>query len=204
MDPKLLKELVDIMYSPVPMPASEVARRLVSKGVYKTRPDILATRIKKPLAYLVSDGQVIEIKPGDKGWDYARGLARTFLKIKPRRVSSLFQAHFLAGLARIPDIDPIFNMSVMAFIAKYKITDRMHLLNFVLCGKDSRVRDEMRIFLYKQPLDYDEIELMEGILDYGVNLSLPFKPDLEKAKEFVRSLNTGSKGAPTHKKRQFT
>ncbi len=196
----LYDDLVNTLYSPVPLPATEVARRLVRKGIYRTRnASVLAYRIKDKLENLVMSGYVLAYVPGSPGWVQARGLAAHFLSIKPRNTPKLYQSNFLYPAQKLfPRPDPLLNLSAMVFIYKYGV-DPMELVNFILCGSDRETHNEIRLFLYKQHLDYSDITLLERLLEFN-QTSVPFKPDVERAKQMLSHLNTGIKGGGSLRK----
>ncbi len=215
------EHILDVLNNPVPKTAGQISRDLVGRGLFKSKPNKLAGHIKRRyLKGLVERNLVVEFTPEDgESWEHARGLVKIFSRIKPRRVDALYQTNFLVaftsftsdfGFNKLPPVDPSLNLVAMAFLHKirgkkpeFTKSIGLNLFNFLMIAKIKEYRDKIRLFMYKLPLDYADIDLLEKMLDYGFRLpEFPFDPNLENAENFLREVseilnqteNTGSKG----------
>ncbi len=199
------RAILDIANTPIPISVTQISSELVSKGYYSSKePNKLSSYIsRRYVRDLVKDNFLVEFSVGSSPWRDARELTRIFSKIKPRRVGNLYQTNFVYSFSRpkilfVPRVDPSFNLSAMVFIHRLlkKIKDSgmgittedigVLLLNFVLSGRNTEERNKIRIFMYKKPIDYSTLDLMEKLLDFGLTLSdFPLSADYRKAKDFV-------------------
>ena len=70
------------------------------------------------------------------------------------------------------------------------------MINLLMAASEKKKRDDMRIHLYMLPFDYNEIELLEQVLDFGEDfkdIKFPFKPDANEAKGFLGGLAVGKR-----------
>ncbi len=209
----IAKKVLEIANSPIPRTLTGIARGLVSAGVFSTKyPNKLAPYLRrKYIDPLVQDSYLIVFEPGTESWDNARALVRMYSSIKPRRVGELYQTNFVyafspVNMVLLPRVPQDLNLAAMAF--SHKLSKRIGesqfgilLFNFILSGREPEFRNMIRLYMYKRRIDFDDLDLMEKFLDFGLKLDkFPFKPDSELAKQFVDLVeiqNTGSRGAVT-------
>ncbi len=177
-------------------------------GFYPKTP---ASKLKKKLGLLLAPALelnlLVKYTPKDKIWPRAREMvaksAKARSEVLPRNLSELYQTNFLylapdpsLPVISLPRPDLELNFELCALMHRFKKPKNYtwEMLNLLLCAANKKQRDDLRIHLYILPFDYDEIELLEQVLEFGfafAGLRFPFKPDTSEAKGFLGRLALG-------------
>jgi hypothetical protein len=201
---KAKREALDYCKSAVPAVPAGIARHLKKRvsGFYPSSPARKITPLMKKdvLAPLEEEGFLVKYAPDRPGWGKARALLSRYDKKgepKPRGVRELYHANFLyleesdfPTIKSLPKPDEELNLDLVVLLSKFGRT-KMHtwdMLNLLLCASNKENSDRLRLYLYKLPIDYSRVEILERVLEYGQEYShyaFPFKPDLENAKIFL-------------------
>lgn len=203
---RVKEETINFCKRPIPVAAIEIVRYLKRKvpGFYRKTPakKIVGKFRGVVLAPLVEDGFIVEYKPEDPVWYKVRALVSRFqTKKKPRKVSAFYQVNFLyVGGETYPRVDKLpqpekeLNLDLVVFLSKFE-KEKMgvwDLINLLLCGGEREYQEKLRIYLYKLPFDYNEIEILEKVLDYAPDFKLegfPLAPDINSAFSFLEKLS---------------
>ncbi|MCD4740685.1 hypothetical protein K8R43_05880 [archaeon] len=202
---KAKKETIKHCRHQIPRSSISIARQLKKKvaGFYPNSPPKKITPLMKKniLGPLEEDGFLIKYTPEKTSWKKARLLLTLYHekgKPKPRKITELYQTNFLyledtvfPLIKNLPKPEPELNLDLVVLLSKFKKTETYtwDLLNLLLAA--SKEEDQLRIYLYKLPIDYNKIEILERILEYGkeyTHIQFPFKPDQENAKNFLRKI----------------
>ena len=160
---------------------------------------------KDVLVGLEEDGFLVCYLPGEAAWKKAAGLVRHETKKTGRRargkIPSLYQTNFLywgrpgqlPTISRLPKPKKEMNLDLAVFLHRFPKTDNYiwEVLNLLMVASDKKQHDDLRIHLYILPFDYNEIELLEQVLEFGVEfgeLKFPFRPQIDEAKGFLSRL----------------
>ena len=193
-----------------PRTPSAIAARL-KKGVDGFYPKTPAGKLKKKvdalLRPLVSSNLLVVYRPKDKVWKRAREMATKGARLAgdpvPRNATELYQTNFLylsadttLPVISLPRPKHELNFELCALLFKFKKPKNYtwEMLNLLICASNKKQRDDLRIHLYVLPFDYNEIELLEDVLEFGVDfkgMDLPFRPNIDEAKGFLGKLAVG-------------
>lgn len=202
------QKIIEFCRFPIPRTPSEIIKFLKKevKNFYpKSRPDLVVSFLKKNhLNELTTKNILVEYSIQDAHWKKTRAVMKHFHKSQattvPRKVSSLHQTNFLylqhtPHIYKLPVLREI-NLDLITLfypLVRDKKIDNFFwgVLNFLYsCELE---RDKMKIELYK--LDFSEKErgLLENFMNYSPEFNhffktFPFKPDSDKALEFLRML----------------
>ena len=194
----------------VPRSLSGIAKQLKSvPGFYpNTPPEKLGRQVRALLEPLVAAGLLLRYTPENNCWGRAREMAtkanQRLGRPAPRRIGELYQTNFMysydPGLPIIELPNPGSEMNFEANVLMHKFEKPKNytweMLNLLLAARDKKTRDGLRLFLYSLPLDCSEVELLEGVLEFGYDFrdtEFPFKPSAENAKSFLRGLAEGKR-----------
>jgi hypothetical protein len=202
-------ECASFCRSPFPRTRREIALHL-KQAVPGFYPNSLPSKFihlmeRDVLAPLLGSGLIVAYAPEDACWHKVAGLLKESAKRRgtkaPRGVDKAFQAHFLhlqdatvlPGLYRLPAMSKEMNVDLVALLHGFdKPSDySWQLLNLLLCARTKNAKDALRIHLYRLPLDYDDAELLEDVLEYGnefASMQFPLRPDFEEAKRFLDAI----------------
>jgi len=204
---KAKRETLDYCRNPVPAVPVGIARHLKKhvSGFYPTSPARKITPMLKKdvLAPLEEEGFLVKYTPEKPGWTKARTLLSRYNKKnepKPRGVNELYHTNFLyleesefPTIKNLPKPDEELNLDLVVLLSKFGRT-RTHtwdMLNLLLCASKKEHGDRLRLYLYKLPIDYGRVEVLERILEYGQEYThyvFPFNPDFENAKTFLSKM----------------
>ena len=177
-------------------------------GFYeKSNPSKIVSRMENSvLNRLVERGLLVKYTSADtKLWQEIKEMVIKTATIQnlpvPRGVTRYYHTHFMYSisseypeLASLPPIRKDMNFNLVGLMKRFPKTPSYSwdMLNLLLSSADKKQRDDMRIHLYTLPFDYNEIEFLENVLEYGndfIGYKFPFKPDVEEAKEFLTKLS---------------
>ena len=195
-------------YSPRTLASIGARLKRAVPGFYpKTDASKLGKQLRRLLAPLVASNLLLVYKPENKVWARAREMATKAAKARgespPRNVRELYQTNFLyltpdpsLPVLSLPKPKQEMNFELCALMHRFRKPKKYtwEMLNLLMCASDKRKKDDLRIHLYMLPFDYNEIELLESVLDFGVefaSLSFPFRPDINEAKGFLGGLAVG-------------
>lgn len=202
------QKIIEFCRFPIPRTPYETIRFLKKevKNFYpKSRPDLVVNFLRRNhLEELVAKNILVEYSPKEPNWKNIRSLMKYFYKnqnmIPPRKVSSLYQINFLY-LQHTPHIYklPVFkdiNLDLITLFYPLSQGKKIQnffweILNFVYSAE--KERDKIKIELYKLNFSEKERDLLEKFINYSPEFNLffqsfPFKPDSDKALEFLRML----------------
>lgn len=204
---KAKKETIKYCRSPLPSTITNITRHLKQNvsGFYPTTPSKKIThRTKKDIIQpLIDDGFIIEYYPGNRAWYKARTILSKYKKKgnpRPRGVKRLYQTNFLylkeTNFPTIKDLPkPHEELNVDLVVMLYSFQKKedylWNMLNLLLCSSNEKKQDRLRIFLYKLPIDYDKINMLEKVLEYGEeysHINFPFEPKVENAEKFLKEI----------------
>ncbi|MCD6414874.1 MAG: hypothetical protein J7L23_04600 [Candidatus Diapherotrites archaeon] len=205
------KLVVGYCRKPIPSTTSEIVRYLKARvpSFYpKTPTKKVAKKFREDiLTPLRDEGFIIEYLPGDNVWLKARALVSYHHKkstTKPRKLNALYQTNFLylgrethPLIKRLPKVDKELNLDLVVFLSRFDKAkmNTWDLINFLLCARDDTSKAKLRLFVYKLPFDYNEVELIEKVLDYGSEFRLegfPLSGDVNSAMGFLERLSKES------------
>ena len=201
------KEVLRFCSHYMPRTPTAIAKQLKKTipGFYpNTPPSKLKNVVVALLSSLVNSNLLVEYTPNQAVWQRAREMvtkgSRVMGLVAPRNINLLYQTHFLClsfddelPVVSLPKLDPLVNFELCVLLYKFKKPKNYFwkMFNLLVCAEEKKLRDDLRIELYTLPFDYNEIELFEGVLDYGSDWVLPyfpFKPNIVEAKQFLREL----------------
>lgn len=207
---KAEKEVLEYCSYLAPRSSTNIARHLKRTvlGFYeKSEPSKIASKMEnKVLKPLIERGLLVKYTSADKKiWpDVTEIVVKTAssqgLPV-PRGVSRYYHTHFMYSLSedypeisRLPKIEKSMNFNLVGLMKRFPKTSSYtwDMLNLLICASIKKQRDDMRIHLYTLPMDYDEIEFLENVLDYGAefeNYHFPFTANVEEAKKFLTKLS---------------
>jgi hypothetical protein len=202
------QKIIEFCRFPIPRTASEIIKFLKKevKNYYpKSRPDLIVSFLRKNhLDELVAKNILVEYSIKDPNWKNTRALMKHFYTNQgitpPRKVSSLYQINFLY-LQHTPNIYhlPVFKDINLELITLFYplIKDKKipnffwEVLNFLLSYE--KERDKIKIAMHQLNFSEKERDLLEKFAGYSGEFNslfqtFPFKPDSDKAIEFMRML----------------
>jgi hypothetical protein len=201
------KEVLRCCRKPVPTTPVDVVRHLKKrfpsfypgtpsrKAVYQVR-----THILHPLE---KDGLLVAYRRKDQVWEKAVGLVRVYSrknkKKTPRKLQEVYQTNFAylednQTIIKLPTPDKETNLDLVVFLSRFEKPKNYFwkVLNLLLCCKDTKQRDRLRVFIYTLPLDYQGVNILEKVLEYGEEykkFDVPLQPNLDEAKKFLEELS---------------
>ncbi|MCD6523019.1 MAG: hypothetical protein J7K68_04680 [Candidatus Diapherotrites archaeon] len=201
----MIVDIINICGQGAPILPVNIVRLLQKRGYFiSKKPRKVIYKLKREVFSPLVDKNILLKYSPDQGevWEKAIILSKIDAKKRrlptPRKVSELYQTHFLylgenttlPNIYSLPDAPPDVNLEINAFLSRFKKPKNFtwEMLNLLMCASDKGVRDDLRVHLYILPLDYDEIELLEKVLEYGElfkGIHFPFKPDVDEAKGFL-------------------
>ena len=204
---KAKREAIKHCRNPIPATSISITRHLKKKvsSFYPNSPAKKITpRIKKNiLKPLEEEGFLVKYTTTSPAWSKARALVSRYKKVGeplPRGITELYQTHFLyleesyfPTIKNLPKPNEELNLDLVVMLSKFEKTRTYtwDMLNLLLCSSKENTSNQLRLYLYKLPLDYNQVEILEKILEYGTEYSyitFPFKPDIENAKIFLRKI----------------
>jgi hypothetical protein len=202
------QKIIEFCRFPIPRTPIEIVKFLKKevKDFYpKSRPDLVVSFLRRNhLEELVAKNILVQYSKGEQNWESIRQLMKHFLKNQnlttPRKVSSLYQINFLylqhtPHIYKLPVLKDV-NLDLITLfypLIKDKKIDNFFwaVLNFLYaCDVE---RDKLKIELYRLNFNEKERNLLENFMKYSSDFkpffqSFPFKPDVDKAIDFLRIL----------------
>jgi hypothetical protein len=207
---KIESEVLNFCKFPVPRTSVEIVRYLKARDLSfypKTEASQVVKFLKRDiLDDLVDSGLILRYNSKQPQFERARKLLAYYYSkqpnVSPRKVQLLYQANFLnlgednffKTLPTFPEI----NLDVTALL--YNLTKdksfenfSFELINLIYCYLDPDNKDKIRLSLYTLDFTERERELIEKILEYNNIMqefcnSIPMKPDVDRALDFLKSL----------------
>lgn len=203
------KQCIEFCRSPFPRTRTEIARHLKDNvaGFYPhTQPSKFIPLMQKDVITPLEDsGLLVSYTPEDACWEKAALLIARSAKHRgtktPRRVDIAYQVHFLylQEPKALPSVHGFattskeMNIDLVALLHRFEKPEEYtwKMLNLLICARTEKARNALRIHLYRLPLDYDEADLLDSVLDYGnefQQIAFPFQADFKEAKKFLDAL----------------
>ncbi len=202
------QKIIEFCRFPIPRTSTELVNHLkkeVQDFYPKSRPDLVVKFLKRNhIEELVAKNILVEYSQSDSSWKSTRQLMKHFFKNQnltaPRKIPSLFQINFLylqhtPHIYKLPILREI-NLDLITLfypIIKDKKIDNFfwNVLNFLYSCESER--DKLKIELYRLNFSEKERDLLEKFMNYSSEFktffqSFPFKPDADKAIDFLRIL----------------
>ncbi len=209
---KIKEEIITLCASPFPRTPVSIIRKLkdVEPNFYRNSPppQVVSKLRKKFLTPLKRKRILIEFKDEDDCWGKAKQLcnyrARKNSEPVPRKVSALYQTHFLLSgdeknfiFSHLVKPTKELNLDMRGFLHRFEKPEDYHqnMINLLLASSERFT--ELTTFLHQLPIDYKEVNILEKVLEHGSRykgLDLPFSPDFENAKYFLRELTNSNTG----------
>ncbi len=195
-------------YSPKTISSIATMLKRQVRGFYVgTPPEKLGKQIRNLVQPLLSSGLLVKYTENSTNWKRAREMTTKSAQARnekvPRNVREIYQTNFLhlvpnSSLPVVslptPGSDLNFEMCVLMHRFTKPTNYSWELINLLMCASEKKARDDLRIHLYVLPFDYNEVELLESVLDFGEEFKefqLPLKPSIDEAKGFLGSLAVG-------------
>lgn len=207
---KAKKETLKYLRYPVPRTPISITRHLKKEldNFYPNTKDYRATeKLKKHiLKELEEKNLIIKYTEQSENWETARELLRRHYesqdKPKPRKLSELYQINFFhlgkdTHVYKLPVIEQV-NLETVALM--YRFTEEKenknyfwNILNLFYCYSKDEYKGKIRVKIHGSLFTEEESTALDRLLNHTENLEkvlnkLPFKPNIDKAIEFIETL----------------
>ena len=198
--------------SAIPKNRTEIVNYLRKEieGFYpKSHPSHIIKYVERDvLLPLEEDGFLVSYIPGEAAWKKAGELVRHESKRRGvggrGKINKLYQTNFLywgrpgqlPTIYRLPKPKKEMNLDLAVFLHRFHKPPNYtwEMINLLMSASVKKQRDDLRIHLYVLPFDYNEVELLERVLEFGEdfkNLNFPFRANIDEAKGFLATMAVG-------------
>lgn len=203
-------KVLEYLRYPVPRTPISIARYLKEEidNFYPNTEDYRA--VKKLKKHVLKDLEqknlIVKYEENDSNWENARELLKRHYdstgRSKPRKLSELYQINFFylgndARIYQLPVIKEI-NLDIVALMYRF-VEERdeenffWNILNLFYCYSKDEYKGKIRVKVHGPLFEEKESRILERLLDYTENMEgildkIPFKPDIDRALEFLESI----------------